>query len=1379
MATFRTWRTLLIFRFLLCFVAACLAWLQASPAYASNAALLRENARQEAWMLAHKPRIQLPTVLQHQNPGVTSQKRAAARKPVADVRLLTTSEMGRARGRGIYRNSYFAGSPMPWQRSFRDVNLCDGNLFKSFTDLQVAPGRGAGLVLQRTYNSNESRVGPFGIGWTHAYDIRIQESAAVTAEGADVNTKAVNANADTNVNDVPRTDFFGHKHSYHRDADGLYSPPPYLYDETSSDYGKFLVNGPPQVMDDTEKGMDGTIKHYKNVVTNADGTSGNERACDYIQDRHGNTTNLTYGQSYVQPDGSTRSLLTQVTDPTGRSLTFLWNNFGTTAQPAWRIVEVDGPTDPTTSHYVYRVTYAYYTSATDPNAGGMAFNLKSVTLDPDGLSRTTTYTYTTCGLSDGSGPPELALLNSVTDPLGHTVFYQYSYDDPRFTSGSGNYMWTKTIWVSQVKEPGGTGPHTWLIFSGTNVFLFGGFDVGSNVPATEVTDPILGDQFNNGYPIGVTIDSSLRATLIIGGDILEAGYSYNYDNNNNVTETDTELDGGDSDKIASYGPHGNVLTQNVTYFGQSNGSYGTITYPKGTVTTYYNASKYFQKASTTDARGLTTAMDYYSNQDPSPGNRGEVALVQDAGYADPNSPSYQKQFTYTYNQYGQKLTETNLKGVVTQYTYGTSGTDTGNLVQVVQDPGTGHLNRTTTMHYDIMGRVLQSTDPASLTSTFTYNTLGQPLTVVTPNTSSAAGETISYAYGGNGRTLSVTDGRGPTTMAYQSGTDLVQSVTDPVTGTISYTYGTWGERRTMTLPGGGRWIYIYSEDGNQYGLGTQNLPDDQNLDKSHLTLVGITDDQGRQISFGETHTGAPVSVKYNQTYDQYGTLLQYCSTDYDYDRENSQVFPHSAAEVPSSPPVGQLDTLRNTYVVVDFTGHHGYTRILNQNAYTYDDDLNRTTNTQSTQAMGANGLPVTDSNYQPVLTSRQETYTYDKLNRLSTVDYGDGETQSYGFDPMGNRLTKSDTAGTTTSTSYTYDAANRLTSTALNGGSAVAVTSDADGNTLTDTSGRTNTWDSQNRLISCTQNGTTSTYTYGADGLRRSNTVNNVTTYYVYDGTTMIREMKKNVNTGALFNTATYLQGMRGTECRIDETQQTEGYYDPVYSYPNQMHARGVTHWYVYDGLGSVVGEVDVNGNLTSSPKYDVYGLTRSNPGSASSRQGFVGGLGHVSDTETGLIYMRARYYDPSIGRFESQDPGLSGDNWFLYCDDNPVDRVDSTGKSFEWINSVISGPDWFIKGITQAAQEGQESLAEYMEENFKLSMNITRGLGAGVGGSLQLRLMLRSAVLDSLIDDEEEIGVGSYESVGEIGTLIGEAAEGELADMATGEVLATFTSLL
>ena len=238
----------------------------------------------------------------------------------------------------------------------------------------------------------------------------------------------------------------------------------------------------------------------------------------------------------------------------------------------------------------------------------------------------------------------------------------------------------------------------------------------------------------------------------------------------------------------------------------------------------------------------------------------------------------------------------------------------------------------------------------------------------------------------------------------------------------------------------------------------------------------------------------------------------------------------------------------------------------------------------------------------------------------------------------------------------------------------------ADGNTLTG-GGRTNTWDSQNRMTSCTFNGTTSTFTYGADGLRRQATVNGVTTDYVYDGQTLIRE---GFASGRTLSTvkATYLQGPRGTECRIDETNQTEGYYrfdasstviKNAQGQP-QVFGRGVTKWYVYDGLGSVVGEVDPSGNLTSSPKYDVYGLVRSNPGAASSAMGFVGGLGHLSEAGTGLIYMKARYYDPALGRFASEDGSKNGMNWFVYCNDNPTNAVDPSGKSALLLLELLIG---------------------------------------------------------------------------------------------------------
>ena len=124
----------------------------------------------------------------------------------------------------------------------------------------------------------------------------------------------------------------------------------------------------------------------------------------------------------------------------------------------------------------------------------------------------------------------------------------------------------------------------------------------------------------------------------------------------------------------------------------------------------------------------------------------------------------------------------------------------------------------------------------------------------------------------------------------------------------------------------------------------------------------------------------------------------------------------------------------------------------------------------------------------------------------------------------------------------------------------------------------------------------------------------------------------------------TYLQGPSGPAYRKASTEP-----DP--------------HWYLYDGLGSVVGEVDPLGNVTASKLFDVYGATRGGSGTPTTRQGFVGGLGHETDDETGLVYMRARYYDPGVGRFTSEDPSQAGMNWFAYCIDNPVNYVDESGK--------------------------------------------------------------------------------------------------------------------
>ena len=67
--------------------------------------------------------------------------------------------------------------------------------------------------------------------------------------------------------------------------------------------------------------------------------------------------------------------------------------------------------------------------------------------------------------------------------------------------------------------------------------------------------------------------------------------------------------------------------------------------------------------------------------------------------------------------------------------------------------------------------------------------------------------------------------------------------------------------------------------------------------------------------------------------------------------------------------------------------------------------------------------------------------------------------------------------------------------------------------------------------------------------------------------------------------------------------------------------------WCLFDGLGSVLAEVGPTGTITSSRNYDVYGNVRSGVNAnGTSAHKFVGNLGHPSDNNSGLIYMRARY---------------------------------------------------------------------------------------------------------------------------------------------------------
>ena len=86
--------------------------------------------------------------------------------------------------------------------------------------------------------------------------------------------------------------------------------------------------------------------------------------------------------------------------------------------------------------------------------------------------------------------------------------------------------------------------------------------------------------------------------------------------------------------------------------------------------------------------------------------------------------------------------------------------------------------------------------------------------------------------------------------------------------------------------------------------------------------------------------------------------------------------------------------------------------------------------------------------------------------------------------------------------------------------------------------------------------------------------------------------------------------------------------------------------------------------------QYDAFGETLTRSGSTATPVQFAGTSGYHADAATGLLLLGHRYYDASIGRFLSSDPAQAGSNWFAYCDNDPLVRVDPTGHS--WVSFVV-----------------------------------------------------------------------------------------------------------
>ena len=117
-----------------------------------------------------------------------------------------------------------------------------------------------------------------------------------------------------------------------------------------------------------------------------------------------------------------------------------------------------------------------------------------------------------------------------------------------------------------------------------------------------------------------------------------------------------------------------------------------------------------------------------------------------------------------------------------------------------------------------------------------------------------------------------------------------------------------------------------------------------------------------------------------------------------------------------------------------------------------------------------------------------------------------------------------------------------------------------------------------------------------------------------------------------------------------------------IYTPGVSEHRGSTSKFYHGDALGSTRGITDSSQSVTNSQLFDAFGNTVSRTGTTPTPFGFDGKEQYQSDSDSGLQLLGHRYYDPSIGRFLSQDPIHDGTNWYAYADNNPLVETDATG---------------------------------------------------------------------------------------------------------------------
>ncbi|WP_334075560.1 RHS repeat-associated core domain-containing protein [Paenibacillus sp. A14] len=676
----------------------------------------------------------------------------------------------------------------------------------------------------------------------------------------------------------------------------------------------------------------------------------------------------------------------------------------------------------------------------------------------------------------------------------------------------------------------------------------------------------------------------------------------------------------------------------------------SITDAYETITAHYVYDATGNKIKDIDARGYQAGSSDDSRY-------GEVYVYDLAGRLVSKTDREGFTTTYRYNPAGELLKETNALGASYTYEYDNAG----RLVKVTDPLGVNVL-----YSYDLAGNKLDMTDGRGKVTRYEYSSFGLLIGLINPDN-----KRISYRYDPALNIAEMTDKNGNhTRYTYDSRNLLLSRVVDETGDAVHFTYDKTGNRLSMTDESG---VTRYAYDKNN-------------------RVTAISRDEAVQISYTYDAVGNVATVK-----DKKGN-----TTTYTYDRSNRM----SSVESEGNVSTYTYDSGGNRTSVTYAGGV--------KETYTFDKNNHLLT----LQNLKPNGSLLSSYTYTYDGAGRQTSktdsygktnYTYDEAGRILKVETP-GKTTLYAYDKSGNRLTELETYTSEQSSGYVdpsnggkvtylvkkseyvYSSANVLRQLVekmldAEGKETLEKTTvylyDDNGNELRRQVGyiRPHNRDMKqvtganphgdgltNELYEVFEK-TSNTFD-GFNRLKRSERIQGGIRYsveYTYDGDGLRTRKQSRSSKEDKAEVTNYLYDRQSVILETDAEDHVSVSYVRGINYIARMDASSKVSYFLFNGHGDVVHTVSDSGEMENQYDYDPFGnILLSVEQYASS----IRYAGEFYDAEVGLYYLRARYYDPYIGRFTSEDTYRGQDddplslNLYTYALNDPITNVDPYGHA-------------------------------------------------------------------------------------------------------------------